>query len=205
MSCFARFRPLLGVAAATLLACVVPASRAAATADRTWTWPLSPRPTVVAAFDPPDSPYGAGNRGVDLLGAVGEPVLAIGDGEVTYAGVLAGRGVVVISHGAVRSTYEPVSATVSVGDLVLAGDPVGALASVGSHCPPQACLHLGIIHGSVYLDPLSLLPHSQIRLKPVSGDSIPMAMAMAMAMAAAPPAAGAAAVAVAGYRWPTVR
>ena len=44
--------------------------------DPVGVWPLQPEPEVVRPFDPPDSPYGAGHRGVDLLGHVGQPVLA---------------------------------------------------------------------------------------------------------------------------------
>jgi len=37
-------------------------------ADPVGVWPLVPEPDVVEGFDPPDSPYGAGHRGVDLAG-----------------------------------------------------------------------------------------------------------------------------------------
>ncbi len=37
-------------------------------------WPLQPRPAVVRAFDPPGTPWGAGHRGVDLAGTVGQAV-----------------------------------------------------------------------------------------------------------------------------------
>ena len=84
--------------------------------DPVGVWPLQPEPAVVAYFDPPASPYGAGHRGVDLAGSVGQEVHAALAGTVTYAGRLAGRGVVVVSHGETRTTYEPVTATVNVGD-----------------------------------------------------------------------------------------
>ncbi len=63
---------------------------------------------VVRGFDPPDQPWLAGHRGVDLLGAVGSDVVAAMAGRVVFAGTLAGRGVVVVSHGALRTTYLPV-------------------------------------------------------------------------------------------------
>ncbi len=62
----------------------------------TGVWPLDPRPAVVAGFDPPLSAYGAGHRGVDLAGAPGQQVRAAAAGRVTFAGSLAGRGVVVV-------------------------------------------------------------------------------------------------------------
>jgi len=135
--------------------------------DPVGVWPLQPQPEVVRAFDPPDSPYGAGHRGVDLLGSVGQPVSSALPGTVSYAGALAGRGVVVVDHGATRTTYEPVSATVTVGTPVGAGTPIGTLQLAGSHCFPRACLHWGWIQGETYLDPLRLVGAGPVRLLPL--------------------------------------
>jgi murein DD-endopeptidase MepM/ murein hydrolase activator NlpD len=131
-------------------------------------WPLQPRPTVVGAFDPPDLPFGSGHRGVDLLGTPGEEVHSALPGRVTYAGWLAGRGVVVVDHGATRTTYEPVTASVHVGDPVSPGEGLGTLERFGSHCFPRACLHWGWIRGDTYLDPLLLVGAGPIRLLPLS-------------------------------------
>ena len=49
--------------------------------------------------------------------------------------------VVVVDHGSTRTTYEPVAATVQVGDVVARGQPIGTLELAGSHCFPLACLH----------------------------------------------------------------
>ena len=125
--------------------------------DERWSWPLAPRPEVVEVFDPPEDPYGPGHRGIDLSGRIGQSVLAVADGRVRFVGMVAGRGVVVIDHGDERSTYEPVIAAVDVGDRVRAGQIVGRLELVASHCWPSACLHLGRISGETYLDPLELL------------------------------------------------
>jgi murein DD-endopeptidase MepM/ murein hydrolase activator NlpD len=130
-------------------------------------WPLRPQPEVVAGFDPPDDPWGAGHRGVDLLGAAGARVHAALPGRVSFAGLLAGRGVVVVGHGATRTTYEPVEAGVRVGDSVAAGDPLGRLALPGSHCFPRACLHWGWLRGETYLDPLALVGGGPVRLMPL--------------------------------------
>ena len=73
-------------------------------------WPLDPRPAVARGFEPPASRWGAGHRGVDLAGRPGQPVRAALPGRVTFAGTLAGRGVVVVDHGSTRTTYEPVAA-----------------------------------------------------------------------------------------------
>jgi murein DD-endopeptidase MepM/ murein hydrolase activator NlpD len=130
-------------------------------------WPLQPRPEVVRAFDPPDLPFGSGHRGVDLAGSPGQQVHAALPGRVTFADRLAGRGVVVVDHGETRTTYEPVSASVHVGDVVLRGQPLGTLEVSGSHCFPRACLHWGWRRGDTYLDPLLLVGAGPIRLLPL--------------------------------------
>ncbi len=122
-------------------------------------------PQVVNEFDPPDNPYGSGHRGVDLAGSVGQVVLAPSTGAVTFAGAIAGRGVVVVDHGAVRSTFEPVVAEVVVGATVGSGDQLGTLQAFGHHCD-LPCLHWGVIKGDTYLDPLDFVGAGPSRLLP---------------------------------------
>jgi hypothetical protein len=87
---------------------------------------------------------------------------------VTFSGRIAGRGVVVVDHGAVRTTYEPVSATVRTGDLVGVGTTIGTLELFGSHCFPDWCLHWGLIQGREhYLDPLTLVGAAPVVLLPL--------------------------------------
>jgi murein DD-endopeptidase MepM/ murein hydrolase activator NlpD len=135
-------------------------------------WPLVPRPVVVAPFDPPSSTWGAGHRGVDLLGRPGQVVHAAAAGTVTFAAPLAGRGVVVVDHGGTRTTYEPVRASVRVGEHVAEGQPLGRLEVAMSHCFPRACLHWGLLRGGTYLDPLTLVGAGPVRLLPWSGPVI---------------------------------
>lgn len=139
--------------------------------DPVGVWPLHPQPDVVDRFDPPDQPWGAGHRGVDLAGSPGQPVRTALPGTVAFAGRIAGRGVVVVRHGDTRTTYEPVAAGegLAVGDQVAAGDVVGSLELTGSHCFPQACLHWGWLRGSTYLDPLRLVAGGPVRLVPLAG------------------------------------
>jgi hypothetical protein len=158
------------VAAVGLLMTSTPPTGAAPTPP--WVWPLDPDPRLVRPFQPPLSPYGPGHRGVDLAGAVGQPVLAVAPGVVSFAGSVAGRGVVVIDHGALSSTYQPVSALLARGAHVSAGEPVGSLELIGSHCLPDPCLHLGAKRGDTYLDPLTLLPRRPVRLKPLVGQPL---------------------------------
>ncbi|WP_323096953.1 M23 family metallopeptidase [Intrasporangium sp. YIM S08009] len=133
-----------------------------------WAWPLDPEPHVERGFDPPDQPWGAGHRGVDLASAVGQQVRSPESGTVTWAGVLAGRGVVVVTHpGGLRSTFEPVTATVPVGAAVARGGPVGAVTALPGHCAPATCLHWGVLRGRQYLDPLAFVGRAPIVLLPL--------------------------------------
>ncbi len=132
-------------------------------------WPLAPRPAVAARFDPPDTRWGAGHRGVDLIGHPVATVRSALAGTVRFTGRIAGRGVVVVGHGATRTTYEPVRATVRTGQRVAAGDRIGHLETAGSHCFPAACLHWGWVRGEVYLDPLALVGARPVRLVPPGG------------------------------------
>ncbi len=133
-------------------------------------WPLDPRPQVIRGFDPPSVVWEPGHRGVDLLGHLGQRVRAALPGTVTFAGTLAGRGVVVVSHGPTRTTYEPVTAEVAVGTSVGRGDTLGTLAWFGSHCLPRSCLHWGWLRGDAYLDPLDLVGAGPVRLLPLWRD-----------------------------------
>lgn len=135
--------------------------------SREGAWPLLPRPEVASSFDPPVTPWGAGHRGVDLVGRRGQAVRTALAGTVTFAGPLAGRGVVVVRHGGVRTTYEPVSAGVRVGDHLARGARIGTLQRGTSHCFPQACLHWGLVRGRTYLDPLMLVGAGPVRLLPL--------------------------------------
>lgn len=137
------------------------------------TWPLEPA-RVVREFSPPEAAWGAGHRGVDLLGVLGAPIMASMPGTVTFAGPLAGRGVVVISHGDTRTTYEPVVPEVTPGTVVVAGTRIGTLDVTQSHCFPAACLHWGWLRGAEYLDPLDLIDQTtRVRLLPLTPSGEP--------------------------------
>jgi murein DD-endopeptidase MepM/ murein hydrolase activator NlpD len=190
------YRPVrtLLVRLATLALCVIgllsgsPPVSAAAGAVPVGVWPLVPQPPVVRGFDPPDVRWGAGHRGVDLLGRPGQPVRSALPGRVSWSGVLAGRGVVVVDHGTTRTTYEPLDARAGVGTVVAAGDRIGRLATLGSHCAPRSCLHWGWIEDDTYLDPLRLVGAGPIRLLPLWQDrpaGSPTAGAPLLASAAA--------------------
>jgi len=132
-----------------------------------WSWPLAGPHEVSRPFAPPATRYGPGHRGADLPGAAGDAVRAAGAGRVSYAGLLAGRGVVVVVHGALRTTYEPVTATVAVGALVEPGEQLGRLDAGHAGCAAQACLHWGLRRGEDYLDPVRLVERGPVRLLPL--------------------------------------
>ena len=81
-----------------------------------------------------------------------------------------------VDHGGPRTTYEPVAATVAVGDTVHAGATLGRLELFASHCFPRACLHWGLVEGAGhYLDPLTLVGAGPVRLLPLDGGVPPVA------------------------------
>jgi murein DD-endopeptidase MepM/ murein hydrolase activator NlpD len=136
--------------------------------NEVWVAPLAEPIQVTRPFQPPPTPYAAGHRGVDLAGSPGQQVRTAGAGTVTWAGVLAGRGVVVVSHGKLRTTYEPVEPLVVEGNPVQPGEPIATLQPGHPGCPVAACLHWGLLRGSDYLDPILLIEHS-VRLLPLGG------------------------------------
>ncbi|RKN06664.1 M23 family metallopeptidase [Streptomyces radicis] len=152
-------------------------------------WPVpgasgASRPLIARGFEPPPQPWSAGHRGVDLITRAGAEVRAAVAGRVVFAGSVAGRGVISIElptgpegGPAPRVTYEPVRASVAVGDEVAAGDVVGRLAEGPFHCA-EPCLHWGLRVGETYRDPLSLLPERLLRrgpsrLLPTTGVPVP--------------------------------
>ncbi len=112
---------------------------------------------VVRPFDPPATPYGPGHRGVDLAASTAAPVRAAADGLVTFAGPVAGRGVVVLAHpDGLTTEYEPVRPLVARGARVRGGEVIAVIRGRHAGCA-ATCLHWGARRGPLYLDPLSLL------------------------------------------------
>ncbi len=117
-----------------------------------WTWPVPAPIRVISPFRAPPTPYAAGHRGIDIAAGPGAPVVAPADGVVSFAGPVAGRGVLAIDHGdGVVSAIEPVDAGVTAGARVSAGEPVAVVAS-GGHCA-DACVHFGVRVDGEYVSP----------------------------------------------------
>jgi hypothetical protein len=141
-------RLAVAVAVVAVLALVRPARVAADPAG-----PPTHRPPVAGAivdpFRPPPNPFAAGNRGVDYATDPGTAVAASADGEVVFAGAVAGGLHVVVLHpDGLRTSYSFLrSITVQRGEKVVQGQTVG---TAGDR------LHFGARVGDVYIDPTRL-------------------------------------------------
>ncbi|HIW99430.1 MAG TPA: M23 family metallopeptidase [Candidatus Nesterenkonia stercoripullorum] len=161
-----------------LLSLITPS--AASAADKPlWLSPTVDNPDVLRPFARPPAPWAAGHRGVDLEirpAAEGAPVRAPEEGVVSFAGKVVNRPVVSVKHpeGYV-SSFEPVRATLRVGDDVAAGEAIGTLATyevrdpqltpggmdepagAGTHHCDHPCVHWGVRHHGEYINPMRLI------------------------------------------------
>ena len=112
---------------------------------------------IVDNWRPPSSPYGPGNQGVDLRAVKGDPVQAVGDGVVTFAGQVGGRIFVVIDvGGGIRITLGFLARIlVHRGQMVRRGETVGYA---------NGPVHLGARLGITYIDPRPLFAQRAVRL-----------------------------------------
>jgi murein DD-endopeptidase MepM/ murein hydrolase activator NlpD len=167
----------LAAAAIALLGPAATPDTARAQPATGWAAPIGPPLTVVRGFDPPPMRWLAGHRGVDLSTHPGAIVRATGAGIITYAGLVAGRAVVVVSHtgpnSGLRTTVEPVNASVVAGQHVAMDEPIGTVAETPGHCAPAVCLHWGLLRGDTYLDPLRVGAARRVRLLPLHAAALP--------------------------------
>lgn len=99
------------------------------------------------------------HRGLDLRGAEGDPVYAMADGTVVLADSTYYEGwFTVIDHGNRIISYfmHQHSVMVSKGQVVRAGQQVGAVGATGVSTAPH--LHVSLKIDGIQVDPLSLLP-----------------------------------------------
>ena len=132
-----------------------PASIAAASLPN-WQWPV--HPVVIArSFEAPASAYGPGHRGIDLRAPAGSLIYAPVDARVSFAGQVAGRGVLTLVPDTPGSewaaSFDAIETHLRIGELVSAGAPVG-VAVPSAHC---SCLHLGVRWRGEYVSPLLVL------------------------------------------------
>ncbi|WP_129659809.1 M23 family metallopeptidase [Rothia halotolerans] len=121
-----------------------------------WSWPLSPIPAVVGAFDPPERKWLPGHRGVDLAASPGQPVLSPADGVVTFSGRVVHRGVITVTaRTGERISFEPVVDQLARGRPVRRGEEIARRDPDLPHEPCGSCLHWGVRRGERYLHPLA--------------------------------------------------
>jgi murein DD-endopeptidase MepM/ murein hydrolase activator NlpD len=131
------------------------ADPAAPAAGSHWIWPTRGQRVVLEPFRAPAHAYGAGHRGIDIEAAVGSTVVAPAPGIVAFRGTVVDRPLLTIEHdGGLVTTFEPVDSPLAPGDSVVAGDPIGTVAT-GGHTEPGA-MHLGVRLDGVYINPLLL-------------------------------------------------
>lgn len=144
-------RRLLLLSTVLLLAAPAPARAAG-----DWTWPVEG--PVIRGFDPPDTPFGSGHRGIDIAAPIGTPVRAAAAGVVTFAGPVGGRLFVTIDHGGgLESRYSFLDAIgIRRHDVVSRGDVI-ARSGAGHAGDPVPSLHFAALRDDAYVDPLDLL------------------------------------------------
>ena len=106
------------------------------------------------------------------------PVFAFAAAVVAYPSLSAAQvPAVPVEHAdGLRTTYQPVEATVTEGEPVSAGEQIGQLTRDSGHCPSATCLHWGLLRGGLlrevdYLDPLLLVLPATVRLLPLGDPS----------------------------------
>jgi murein DD-endopeptidase MepM/ murein hydrolase activator NlpD len=128
---------------------------------------------LLRGFEEPLSPYGAGHRGIDLSAVPGTSIAAGLEGEVTFAGQIAGDGFVTIeTPDPYRLTYSYLgSILVAQGQWVAPGDIIGTTGP-GHSDRAEEGLHLGLrvrdseaVGGWRYIDPMPMLRNYRRRVR----------------------------------------
>lgn len=125
----------------------------AASGQPAWRWPSNGQ--IIRRFSAAEG----GNKGIDIAGKVGDPVVAAADGRVVYAGSgLLGYGnLVIINHNReFLSAYAHNSRiVVSENDMVKAGEKIAEMGQSGTD---RVQLHFEIRRNGRPVDPLGHLP-----------------------------------------------
>jgi len=135
------------------LPAVTPAPLPAGEEELPWAWPTPPGASVIAGFDEQR------NKGLDIAGRPGDPVLASADGRVVYAGAgLRGYGnLIILKH---NNTY--LSAYAHNQSLLVKEDQTvrkgQKIAEMGSSDADRVKLHFEIRRQGKPVDPSRYLP-----------------------------------------------
>jgi lipoprotein NlpD len=127
-------------------------------ASESWMWPV--KGTIISRFDDPTGSDGkVRNRGIDIAGTPGTPILAAAGGKVVYAGsALRGLGnMVIIKHNDEYLTAYAHNRVILVreGDAVTKGQKIAELGSSDADRPK---LHFELRKQGTPVDPLKYLP-----------------------------------------------
>jgi lipoprotein NlpD len=118
-----------------------------------WKWPT--QGDVARTFDP-SRPNG---RGIDIVGLVGQDVLAVSDGRVIFAGrdpSNVGKVVIIKHAGDYISVYSHTKDLyVAIDETVKAGDPI---ASLGANPNGESMLRFELHREGKPLNPIRILP-----------------------------------------------
>lgn len=130
--------------------------------------------SVLRGFDVGEFNWLPGHRGVDLAASQDSELRAAWKGVVAWIGVIDQVPSISINHpDGTRTTYQPVIASVAVGEPVVTGQVIGRV--TGTHCEPASCLHWGVKRGEKYLDPLLWLSHDVAKVRLLPSDAKPRA------------------------------
>lgn len=135
-----------------------------------WKWPLKARSKsgqiVIAEFDNPVEPWLPGHRGVDLAADLGAPIVAPSQGQLSFAGVVAGKQVVSLRIDNFTVTFEPAVTGLKADTVVESGQEFARFEGHSDHCDGR-CLHWGVKTAQqTYMNPLSKVKPRKIILKP---------------------------------------
>ncbi len=119
---------------------------------------------ITSGFGGRADPFGGGSqfhKGIDFQANIGDPVLAVADGVVSYAGVRSGYGnTVEVDHGNGYITRYAHNSrlTHQVGDLVRAGQEIAKAGSSGRST--GAHVHFEVWQDGVVVNPRKFLGHN---------------------------------------------
>jgi murein DD-endopeptidase MepM/ murein hydrolase activator NlpD len=119
---------------------------------------------ITSGFGGRADPFGGGSqfhKGIDFEADVGDPVLAVADGVVSYSGVRSGYGnVVEVDHGNGYVTRYAHNSrlTRSVGDLVRSGQEIAKAGSTGRST--GAHVQFEVWQDGVVVNPRKFLGHN---------------------------------------------
>lgn len=148
-----KMLPTAGTVVTTTAPVAAPSTAPAATAITGWRWPTDGK--IIDNFSAAEG----GNKGVDISGSQGQPILATANGRVVYAGnALRGYGnLIIIKHNDDYLSAYAHNDTMLVREQqeVRAGQKIATMGSTGTS---TTRLHFEIRYKGKSVNPLRYLP-----------------------------------------------